>query len=90
MGCVINDTSRPLYPLERDQLLCRWLGGQVQKISPTSGFDPRTVQPVASRKEITEGNTVIGCSPEVMQRDLSRRICAALDRLHPNVAAEPM
>jgi hypothetical protein len=36
-------------------LLCRRLGGpqfrsgRVRKISPTPGFDPRTVQPVASR-----------------------------------------
>jgi len=58
----------------------RRLGGRVLKISLTMGFDPRTVQPVASRKEIMERNTVIGCSPEVMQRNLSRKICAALDR----------
>jgi len=29
--------------------LCRRLGGQVRKISTPPGFDPRIVQPVASR-----------------------------------------
>ena len=47
-----------LHPLPRKETWCplyRRLGGpqsrsgRVQKISPTPGFDPRTVQPVASR-----------------------------------------
>ena len=44
------------YPRERPGTHCTggWLGpkgrsGQVRKISPLPGFDPRTVQPVASR-----------------------------------------
>jgi len=54
MGWVINATPRLLDPRERPVCpLYRWLGGPqgrsggVQKISPT-GFDPRTVHPVAS------------------------------------------
>jgi len=44
-----------LPPRKTRYALYRMLGGpqdqsgQVRKISPTSGFDPRTVQPVASR-----------------------------------------
>ena len=44
-----------LHPGEIRYPLCRRLGGpqgrfgRVWKISPTPGFDPRTVQPVASR-----------------------------------------
>jgi hypothetical protein len=44
-----------LAPGKTRYQLCRRLGGaqalsgQVQKISPLLGFDPRTVQPVASR-----------------------------------------
>ena len=50
--------SRPGRPLTRGKTRCplyRRLGGpqgrsgQVRKISPPPGFDPRTVQPVASR-----------------------------------------
>jgi hypothetical protein len=44
-----------LTPEKTRYPLCRWLGGpqgrsgQVRKIKPTPGFDPRIVQPVASR-----------------------------------------
>jgi len=45
-----------LYPQERPGTHCTWglggpqdLSGQVRKISPPLGFDPRTVQAVASR-----------------------------------------
>ena len=45
-----------LYPRERPGTHCTggWVGpqgrsGQVRKISPLPGFDPRTVQPVTSR-----------------------------------------
>ena len=55
-GRVVNATPRPLYPRERPGTNCigGWVGpqgrsGQVRKISPPPGFDPRTVQPVASR-----------------------------------------
>jgi hypothetical protein len=47
--------GRNLPPGKTRYLLYRRLGGpqgrsgQVRKISPTPGFDPRTVQPVASR-----------------------------------------
>ena len=49
--CHVPTTS-PLR--KRPDTHCRgWVGpkesGQVQKISPSPGFDPRTVQPVASR-----------------------------------------
>ena len=47
-----------LYPLGKTRyLLYRRLGGpqgqsgQVQKISPPTGFDPLTVQPIASRTD---------------------------------------
>ena len=56
MGWVINATPRSLYPRERPGTLCigelvgpraglDWCG----KSRLPSGFDPRTVQPVASR-----------------------------------------
>jgi hypothetical protein len=38
-------TRYPLYSLGGSQDM----SGQVRKISPPPGFDPRTVQPVASR-----------------------------------------
>jgi len=37
------------YPLYRRLGGPQGQSGQVRKISPTSGFDPRIVQPVASR-----------------------------------------
>jgi len=56
MGWVFNVTPRPLYPRERPGTSC--IGGWVSpragldgcgKTRPPPGFDPRTVQPVASR-----------------------------------------
>jgi hypothetical protein len=52
MGWVVNAIPRPLYPRERPGTHCMggWVSrGQVQKISPSPGFNPQTVQPVASR-----------------------------------------
>jgi hypothetical protein len=56
IGWVVNATSRPLYSgKETRYQLYRRLGGpqgrsgRVRKTSPQPGFDPRTVQPVASR-----------------------------------------
>jgi hypothetical protein len=53
---MINATSRPFYPLERDPVYivreARWAPGPVWacgEISPTKEFDPQTAQPVASR-----------------------------------------
>ena len=55
-GWGVSVTSRPLFTLgkTRHPLYMRLGGpqsrpGQVRKISPPTGFDPRTVQPVASR-----------------------------------------
>ena len=55
-GWGVSVTPRPLFtPGKTRYPLYRRLGGpqgrtgQVRKISPPSGFDPRTVQPVASR-----------------------------------------
>jgi hypothetical protein len=55
-GWVVNAAPRPLYPWERPRyLLYRRLAGsqggsgRVGKISSPPGFDPWTVQPVASR-----------------------------------------
>jgi hypothetical protein len=55
-GWVVNATPRPLRPPGRTRYpLYMRLGGpqsrsgQVRKNSPPPGFDPRTVQPVASR-----------------------------------------
>ena len=45
---VANATSRPLYPQEGDPVP-QGRSGRMRKISPLPGFDPRTVQPVASR-----------------------------------------
>jgi len=56
MGCLVNATPRPLYPRERPGTHCigGWVGPRVGvdgcgKSLPPPGFDPRTVQPVASR-----------------------------------------
>jgi len=56
MGWVFNATPRPLYPRERSGTHCigGWVGLRVGldgcgKSRPPPGFDPRTVQPVASR-----------------------------------------
>src|SRR5215468_938073 len=56
MGWVVNATPRSLYPMKETRCpLYRRLGkpqgrtGQVRKISPPPGFDPWTVQAVASR-----------------------------------------
>jgi hypothetical protein len=42
-------TGKTRYPLYRRLGGPQGRSGQVQKISPPPGFDPRTVQPVASR-----------------------------------------
>jgi hypothetical protein len=42
---VLNASPRSLYSRERPKVR----SGRVRKISPTPGFHPRTVQPVASR-----------------------------------------
>jgi hypothetical protein len=56
MGWAVNATPRPLYPLERPGNLCigGWMGPRAgleecgkSRLPPE--FDPRTVQPVASR-----------------------------------------
>jgi hypothetical protein len=41
--------GKTLYPLYRRLGEPQGRSGQVQKILPLPGFDPRTVQPVASR-----------------------------------------
>jgi hypothetical protein len=53
---VVNATPRPLYPRERPgtHFIVGWVGFRVGldeygKSRPPPGFDPRTVQPVASR-----------------------------------------
>ena len=54
-GWVVNATPWPLYPHgETRYPLCERLrgpqgrSGRVREISPSPGFDPRTVKPVAS------------------------------------------
>jgi len=56
MGWVVSATPRPLYTRERPGIHCigGWVGPRVGldgcgKISPPTGFDPQTVNPVASR-----------------------------------------
>jgi len=56
MGWVINATPRLLYPQKRPGTHCMggWVGPRAGldgcgKSRPPPGFDPRTVQPVASR-----------------------------------------
>jgi hypothetical protein len=56
MRWVVNAAPRPLYPRERPGTYCKggWLGPRggldsCGKSHPQPGFDPRTVQPVASR-----------------------------------------
>jgi hypothetical protein len=54
-GWVVSTTLRPLYPRKDPVPIYRRLGGpqgrsgRVQNISLPPGFDPRIVQPVASR-----------------------------------------
>ena len=55
-GWGVSTMPRPLYPRERPDTHCTggWVGPRAGldgcgKISPPPGFDPRTVQPVASR-----------------------------------------
>jgi hypothetical protein len=54
-GWVVSTMPRPFYPQERPGTYCTggWVGPQgqsgcVQKISPPPGFDPQTVQSIAS------------------------------------------
>jgi hypothetical protein len=56
MEWVVNATPRPLYPHERSvtHYIGGWIGPRAGldgygKISPPPEFDPRTVQPTASR-----------------------------------------
>jgi len=56
MGWVVNVTPRPFHPQERPGTHCigDWVGSTAGldgcgKSRPPPGFDPRTVQPVASR-----------------------------------------
>ena len=56
MGWVVNAKPRPLYPWERSGTNCPgdWVSPRAGldrcgKISPPTGFDPWTVQTVASR-----------------------------------------
>jgi hypothetical protein len=56
MGWVVNATPRPIYPLEKPLTHCigGWVGPWAGldgygKSRPLPRFDPRTVQPVASR-----------------------------------------
>ena len=56
MGWVVNATPRPIYPRERPGTHCTgvWVGPRAGldgwgKFHPTPGFDPRLVQPVATR-----------------------------------------
>ena len=61
MVWVVNATSRPLDPRERPGTHCvgGWVGPRagLENLAPHSGFDPRTVQPVASRN--TEFSSVL-------------------------------
>jgi hypothetical protein len=56
MGWVVNATLRPLYPGKNTRYPLyrrlggpQWRSGRVRIISPSLGFDPRTIQPVESR-----------------------------------------
>jgi len=52
MGWVVNATPRPFWRRERPGTHCvgGWVGPRADaEILPSSGLDPRTVQPVASR-----------------------------------------
>jgi hypothetical protein len=56
MGWVVNATPRPLYPRKRPDTHCigDWVGPRAGldgcgKYRPPPEFDPRTVQPLASR-----------------------------------------
>jgi hypothetical protein len=75
---VVNATTRQLYPGERDAVLivrnlCGTLGlsGRVHGNFPPPGFDPGTVQPVASRNN----NYAIYFTKEFFDQGYSRRDC---------------
>jgi hypothetical protein len=70
-GCEVSFTPRPLFtPGKTKYPLYRRLGGpqgrsgQVRKISPPPGFEPRTVQPVDSRYTdyATRSTTLLYCT----------------------------
>ena len=68
---VVNTTPPPLYPWERSGTHCMggWLGlraglGWCGKSRHPLGFDPRTVQPVASR--YTDYTLITGVAPNNM------------------------
>jgi hypothetical protein len=81
---VVNATPRPLYPRGKTRYpLYRRLGGPhgksvwVRKISHPPGFDPRTVQPVASR--YMPADAIVVSSWRHMQNErcgcMCRRMC---------------
>jgi hypothetical protein len=86
MGWVVKTTLRSLFPPGKTRYpLHRRLGGPqgrsgwVRKISPTPGFDPRTVQAVASRYTNTHilaykrnGNTAKECGYAQNGCDITR------------------
>jgi hypothetical protein len=54
MGWVVNGTTRPLYPREKDRVPTvhenGWAQGELnenEKLRPPLGCDPRAVQPAA-------------------------------------------
>jgi hypothetical protein len=76
--CVVNPGSRPLYPRERPGTHCigGWMGPRAGlegcgKSRPPPGFDPRTMQPVASG--CTDWAIPVWlCYSPIIERNLSR------------------
>jgi hypothetical protein len=74
MGRVVNATPRPLYPQDRPGTLCigGWVGLRAgldgyEKFGSPPEFDPRTVQPVASRYVDLKTRTYFDASVHQLQ-----------------------
>jgi len=66
MEWVVKATPRPLYPRERPGTHCMggWVGPSSGLDGCEPGFDPRTVQPVASRYTVKD-----------VDKDISQILC---------------
>ena len=68
-GCGVSVTPRSIFtpgkdpvPIVQEAGWAQGRSGQVRKIQPALGFDPRTVQPVASRCKGDTKPGYIGCT----------------------------
>jgi hypothetical protein len=83
MGWVVNATPRPLYPQERDPVSivqeAGWAPGPVwtgaENLAPT-GFEPRTVRPVASGyTDCKQRSVSVSMDKEMSRRSEQPSVC---------------